>query len=776
MATLELSKGSVVYPQDGGGGGGGQREEAYTRFADNTPLFPSVPTHTPRQILSRQEDGDDAVRRVHAVRDEEEMEEVLEELQDDEMEEMADSPDVVSPDDASDLLGRELDTLALLDSAQSVCTTLIQDLVTLEQLSSAAEGDISDDGLLLTPLRDLGVVILAAKETAGILDSRYLQLEADEVTSPTTSQASSVSPKDMLVPQAQQQSRAQRLYGLGRHGSTSSPLNSPTPSTSREELRNPFSDVLVRSPNTASEDRLRNRSDHESESVSRLNKTLRGVDKRCTEVIATLENVSMVESTSESEDKMLKTWLHLQRLSKSIQQTLASRRTLHLAADVRKGPQSPSTYSPTYSPSRGRSRKNSNASLQSGSISLHSVEGGDPVGEATAAGVGVGVTRSLSRLSSLSGRNGSGSGTALLAASTSYMTGSPHARRERTGSEGTIAASIQSAPPRYSEESARKWSENVLGASRGGETELLEGGQERERASSGGDLSDLYSRALPAYNSTEVPYQKMSSGSMSSLQKLEHSTTFPRDEKKGSLGFSEASQQSPSHSTTAAEYSARTSQDLRMVESSIERLYTAVPQLDDQRASSPTEIKQRQSKDVLLLIDQLTKSGRMEDQRAVLPVEAPLRDASVASSPETRTSEASAVVGLPLTAPLSNTRLGRRLGSISFGKNLSMRLATSVLGSDGKGKERERSDGVEDQSLTASPRAADLDDLLPLAHQVQAASERGYQDQRAQIRPKAAGKKKPSNLDLLGVSVSRWKEERVPLELFTDLLFAQFRL
>jgi len=88
-----------------------------------------------------------------------------------------------------------------------------------------------------------------------------------------------------------------------------------------------------------------------------------------------------------------------------------------------------------------------------------------------------------------------------------------------------------------------------------------------------------------------------------------------------------------------SEYAARTSADLSLVQSSIERLYSAVPQLADQRVSAPPKLaaaiqnsqlgntqassssqSQQQVMDINIeeLVMRMGKRGRMEDQRAAL--------------------------------------------------------------------------------------------------------------------------------------------------------------
>jgi len=824
----------------------------------STTIFPAVPAHDPRNVLKRPNTAaveglpehtegvvvkkplDD--NKVGKMRNEEEMEEVLEELQDDEIEEMADEGGY-SYDSLAQLLGQELETLPLLNAVQSVCIGAIQSLLrsmsanssqipmsggkeAVESLIKASdtaaasvmsahatsaatsadiqwdsenplqnfstllkqtqfstagmEADIIEDVSLLTALRDLIISINTTKSTVEELDGQ-LQLENMEAVSPTSSQASSMSPKDMSAINpaslSQQQLRAQRVQGLGRLtiGAPSSSLIGSSPSMSREELRNPFSDSDTRPQSALSEDRYRERTDRDLESSTRLMKMLDNLDKRCIEIVAglsssvkgTIATERSEETSFKDKEEVVKTWRQLQSLSKGTRDVCANRRssasTLPSLLETRRGSGSPNTYSPTYSPSRGRSRRNSGTSLYSvTAASLNSIEAGDPTGEAVAAGVGVGARRSLSRLSNNSNRGGH-SATGLPSTSSPLM-GSLVSRRESTKSDGTASYSVHSPPPRYSEESSRNWAGIGWSLPEGDrEVDVNVGGMQeftRTRSQSSGDQSAFSTRVLPAYNTNDATYRSSidkKGSSTSSLIRFDSNNLPTKVEEKGErsrsasdgakmsgmIGGSLALQgiKANQFNASASEYQARTSQDLSMLQASIDRLYSAVPQLEDQRSCSPLEIKQRQAQkqdEMLQLIEKLSKGGRMEDQRAMPPMESSNRISSVAASPDLSAEASSG--GAPL-----NSRLAKRLGSITFG-SLSLRRAASALGSEGKGKERER---VDDAAFEENVNRADYEDLV---NQVQAARDRGYEDQRVQLRTKEKGTKKPSKLDLMGVS------------------------
>lgn len=786
---------------------------------------------------------DDAVRGAYI--EEEEIEEVLEELQDDEMEETTDVRSF-SSDSATHLLGQEgIETLSLVESTQLVCISTIQsllrsisinpaqtatlggkeilDLITkasdtaaisnapsttetrayirlegpqsienlvaiLEHIpTQGAEGVATNDDVgLLASLRDLVASLNVAKQSADLLDSRYLQVESNDMISPTTSQASSISPKELPSPTSMslQQAKVLRLHRLGRHyvSSGSSPLISSSPSTSREELRNPFSDVVTRSP-VSSEERLREKGDRDVDNATHFVRILRNLDKRCNEVLGSLEIPTLTAPPKASpaslspanpagkedgsKEKLISSWTQVRNLSKNTQKLVASRRTslLALNLETRRGSISPISYSPTYSPSRGRSRRNSSTSRNSPAATLNQLEGGDPQGEAMAAGVGVGAPRSLSRISHASSPSSTTNAMGLLS-SPGPSGGIVVTRRGSTKSDMTTSGSVHSAPPRYSEDASRNWSESGLNNNTESDSSAV---KRRDRQSSG-DMSDYSIKTLPAYNSMDSAYQsarERKGSSTSSLAKYDNKMLpfrerEDKDEQRRSLSDRTRVTGMPSSSsrqanltnqtgTASTEYIARTSQDLRMVESSIERLYSAVPQLHDQRASNPTEIRERQSQNVLLLIEKLAKSGRMEDQRAVPPTEAVNRIPSVAASPETTAN----MMASQTTPSPTNNRLARRLGSINFG-NLSLRIAS------GKGKEKERVNNSTSEVGEDLSQEASLDDLFPLADQVQAASQRGFDDQRAQIQPRPAMKSRPSKLDLMGVSVSSSSRDRIP--------------
>lgn len=626
--------------------------------------------------------------------------------------------------------------------------------------------DGAEDSSLLTALKD---VVAAINATNLTVDEQVLADFYLETASPTTSQNSSISPGDLASPASysqQQQTRPPWVTASSRTVPSSS-LAGSSPSISREELRNPFMDSDLRPQSSLSEDRHRDRTDREADTFLRLVKIMDSLNKRCTEVVASFDWPAQrvkargaIDSEDHLPDKSLheevvKTWTNLQSLSKNAQELLVNRRIQALNADLRRKSGSPVSYSPSYSPSRGRSRRNSVTSLNSQPASLGSLEAGDPTGEAVAAGVGVGATRSLSRLSSPSTRNPPG----VSASHPSPLVGSLLSRRGSTKSEGTASYSVHSPPPRYSEDSVRLWSTG----SREAETALHEG--VRSARTSSDHHSSLSTRTLPAYNTTDAAYQSTldkKDSSSSSLTRFDSNTRSTKMD-----GGSERSRSASdtanmvvnsqhraqsSISTSTSEHQARTSQDLNMVQTSIDRLYSAVPQLNDQRVSSPTDAKQRQAQkrdEMLQLVERLSKGGRMEDQRAMPPAESSHRQ-SVASSPYSAGEGASTLTSAP-SAPM-NGRLAKRLGSISF-SSLSLRRAASVLGSESKGKEKERTvDGLE--TLSSASSRADLDDLLPLAAQVQAATDRGYEDQRAQVRAKPRTARKPSKLDLMGVSVS----------------------
>ena len=80
---------------------------------------------------------------------------------------------------------------------------------------------------------------------------------------------------------------------------------------------------------------------------------------------------------------------------------------------------------------------------------------------------------------------------------------------------------------------------------------------------------------------------------------------------------------------SSSAYGARTEQDLQIVEASIDRIYHAIPQLQDQR--SVLQPEQRRERAIAELVERIVNTPRMEDQRA--PPPSSRRSSVIVSSP-----------------------------------------------------------------------------------------------------------------------------------------------
>lgn len=727
--------------------------------------------------------------------DEDEMEEVLEELQDDVQtpsghlrneEEYTIEPST-----------RDMDTLALLSTAQVACLALLEPLLhsiqanatqtellggpqvveTLIEASRSATNstvtspavpatslanmrdappnqplnrliellenitkstvievervECNDEGELLESLQRLMVDIDAAKWTADLLDDQgddsfeIVSTSASQLGSSSSSKVSHPSP--MAGATLQRQLKTQSMTSNGRQTPTS-PVHLasvPSPSSRREELRDPFADsIAIGQTSPLWSPGVRSEGEREAQGgsnvYSRFMRVLQDVDARSEIVLNSIESLpnlshystyheATLDASNEGKRQMQYTWKQLQKDSKAIQ--------IHLAKRIA----SRSTNSPTYntlhySPPRARSRKNSSASFSSLTASLRSLEAGDPIGEATAAGIGIGASRSLSRQSAHNNHSSAQAARSPMSSSIQMM------RRGSTKSEHSAPHSIQSLPPRYSEDTARTWAGyTMMGANQSVDVNTMA----RSRTGSIGGLSGFSTRTLPAYDNGDI-----------TLQHLQMS------KKGGSTASLVAPERSRSCSVSGRHTSEKTLQDLNVVKDSIERLYTAVPQLEDQRAWSPDQNKKRNAEkqvEMLDLFEKLSKGGRMEDQRVTTPVSS--RQFASASTSKVR-NEGTTTPETPTNSSLSNGRAIRRLGSISFG-SLSLRRAASVLSSDGKGKGRAKEREKEGRFVNAEKQEGQE----PVGQS---------QEQSVSITNGAEAMKasRPSILNLMGLSVS----------------------
>lgn len=188
--------------------------------------------------------------------------------------------------------------------------------------------------------------------------------------------------------------------------------------------------------------------------------------------------------------------------------------------------------------------------------------------------------------------------------------------------------------------------------------------------------------------------------------------SLPRSDEKGSSSRTHRSRGSQSVSAAArGDYAARTSADLSLVQHSIDRLYDAVPQLSDQRAT----LSSRKLKELHLaeVVDRLGRVGRMDDQRASPPVPRSA-DPSTSSTP---------------IAPESLSRGNSHLRRFSVPGILNRSFST-----EGKGKGRE----IQTQE--------DLGNVGMLLEQVQKANGLSMSDQRVELKPKIGRQQQLSGL------------------------------
>ncbi|PWN43591.1 hypothetical protein IE81DRAFT_71989 [Ceraceosorus guamensis] len=417
-------------------------------------------------------------------------------------------------------------------------------------------------------------------------------------------------------------------------------------------------------------------------------------------------------ASSMYEDKeALASWSQLSHLLGITRELVAARRSLHPAARC-------SLDSP-LSPLRTRSRGASTSSI-----------GESPVLGSTDEVYPTTPRHGLRAVSNLS--HGTGEG----------LKGQHSPRPASVTSENTTAPTIASVkspqPPQYSE----KGGSVAEGASR--ETSTVGHGESEhwkqrigEAVSSSGSLPMSLS-GLPAY--------------MPGTQSSRDEKSTYEDEKSAAHETEATAAKARALSTPdTSAYTARTSQDLRMVQSSIDRLYHAVPQLSDQRASLGDSARQLREVNLQELVDRLGRSGRMEDQRASLPT--PRTPTTAATSPTdsplepSPSSSSPSKMALPPIAPSQqNKSLGRRFSVGSKFQNL--RSAASF-----KGKARESSPRPALLDLTSSSEreVPAREELLPLFDDIQMAKEMAYHDQRAEMRPRIRASK-PDKLAKMGLS------------------------
>lgn len=713
-------------------------------------------------------------------------EEALEELEDDddEVEEMAEEHNLSSVKLAVEtVMPERLETMQLIEVTRNVCFTAMQDMVhrlahcpthvkaiggpaKMDRLVRAAD-EVSAALLLRSSpvneeaaspqqmIENLAFVIERTKEDTDLSGSQSTSL-ADEVSllkalsallvtlDPVQRQATLDQSGSPALSGQSDKSSASPLRALGGAGPTQRDTRSPqlvsrhstshppsavasSPSSSREELRNPFADEELKPQAGVSDERWRDRMHGASNDVSRLSRFLDEVERRCNEMglstPAALDPCALsaeqtiagqLSSTGKAKDPTEGDASLLRAQITSCRTLLALRKPdgTNLGISQRRS-LSPLSHSPTYALSQ-RSSRASSPSLCTAS----DTPAGDPTGEAFAAGMGVGGPRSLSRLSGQSGRSG-----------VSFVPQPPALlRRASTKSESGRSQGLHSPPPRYSEDSARSWANVTFPQPFGGvdtDASPLHMGTYRRRRSASSDISHGFLHGPPAYATDGYQSlsadRKDSSSASSLLASSEATMTATRPPKSSHYSEKDLGRSHGGSEMTAAPM--HPAQELKLVQSSIDRLYEATPQLADQRAGLPDPARRAMQRedDFAHMVERISKIGRFDDQRAAPPTPTSMRATGSNEelfSPSTSSSSQSHTV--------TSTTKSRRfpsVGSISLG-SLAIRRASHLLDTgmyrNVKGKERKQDADTEDHA-----------DFEEVAAQLHAASMRGLDDQRA---------------------------------------------
>ncbi|KAN0062001.1 hypothetical protein ACQY0O_005996 [Thecaphora frezii] len=274
--------------------------------------------------------------------------------------------------------------------------------------------------------------------------------------------------------------------------------------------------------------------------------------------------------------------------------------------------------------------------------------------------------------------------------------------------------------------------------------------------------------SLPSYNDTKRLFlhrksQEEKKGYFSVTSPAERQAELPQDK------------QAPTASTgyLTAAYAARTPQDLLMVQHSIERLYTAVPQLLDQRCSlSPEKLR---NASLQRMMDRFAASPRFENQRAEPPS---IRTRKV-SDPTSNAASASRSA-----LPLSSKHLAVAVGAehqtrrLSAAAQLSLKFSVSNLANSlrrssiadfkGKTKEKEadRSIPMKWSNSDGNERCVDADSFNELFDSVRRAQDMSLSEQRTELRTRSG--RKPASL---AAAASASEKSRASAEADDDTLF-----
>lgn len=440
---------------------------------------------------------------------------------------------------------------------------------------------------------------------------------------------------------------------------TSANPSTPSPASSREELRNPFTDEELRvpqncgsssnlahsiNPTNGFDERWRDRPFHlgggsnttTNGEVQRLIRLFDEIERRC-------HDSTIYGKSPDYQDPRPQT-----SEAASLQAQIGAGRSLLV---TRKGELlninasrqrsiSPSSPSPTFGPSRRNSRASSPA-FNSGPPLEHTA--GDPTGEATVAGMmagGIGTSNRHGSSRNASNRNSIG-----------FMPRPPQLpRRNSTKSEKSLG--LHSPPPRYSEDSTRHWASVAFPALTGQEAGVgnlshhavsntqMEPLQRRRSHSS--DLLPGFRSGPPAYATdfSVTAHGQEKEGSHSSSLAASETTLagamtkgIPKVYQNEKEEFNTPDEAIPARkssridhtaSTTVASRSMHPAHELKMLQSGIDRLMDNAPQMIDQRVGPPDPQRRAHQKEAELnnMVERMSKAGRLDDQRAAPPMQA----------------------------------------------------------------------------------------------------------------------------------------------------------
>lgn len=575
------------------------------------------------------------------------------------------------------------------------------------------------------------------------------------------------------------------------NGITSNNTLTPSPSSSREELRNPFSDEEMRvpqncgsssnlaysiNPTVGIDERWRDRAftlggsnASSNGEVQRLIRLFDEVERRCHDSPTYERGVEHHDHRPQTSEAA-----SLQAQIGAGRSLLVTRRS-ELLLNINPGRQrsiSPSSPSPTF----GRSRRSSRASSPAFNTGPpHEQIAGDPTGEAIVAGMMAGGLGAANRSKNPSNRNSIG-----------FMPTPPQlVRRNSTKSERTFG--LHSPPPRYSEDSTRTWASVTFPALTGqeagvgnitGQTVVTSHNEpHRRRRSASSDISTGFPSGPPAYatDSFVTAHNSEKEGSRSSSLFSPSESTMAGTISRGGIpksyqnekeALAAADEVSPARKSTrmeqaptdAALKSMHPAQELKILQNGIDRLMESAPQMNDQRVGPPDpqrRANQRES-DLNQMVERMSKAGRLDDQRAAPPMQA-LGSTTRTSVNDRMPKESVSGVGgsnssgvgfSPVTSTVESmvhtTESGHHtsnekslrsrrfpsVGSISLG-SLAIRRASQLLDNglrSSKGKER-----VEQSNSPVSEKRAidDLADFEDVSSRLATASMRGLHDQRS---------------------------------------------